>query len=239
MIFNYFDNFVFICSRKEKCLFFGISLPWSTNRPLPSSKILTLGRPLKCRTFLVNRKWLLFVWEWKNHLHIKGWALNLVLIQRPDGTRILPIADINFFILVPRYWRGTKVHGPCDRGPWLWFWTVNWSMRVCNWVSHWKAALIQFPGSLPIFLSQPVIFRLFRSKTVKLQPILFFYTRGFTSSTACSRCIVLAISQGYIGWSHYSRHLRSITLHLYVNPWKMHLFAKGEVFLVSFILHNQ
>ena len=114
----------------------------------------------------------------KNHLHIKGWALNLVLIQRPDGTRILPIADIKFFILVPRYWRGTKVHGPCDRGPWLWFCTVNWSMRVCNCrVSHWKAALIQFPGSLPIFLSQPVIFRLFRSKTVKLQPILLFYTR--------------------------------------------------------------
>ena len=45
MIFNYFDNFVFSCSRKEKCLFFGISLPWSTNRPLPSSKTLTLGRP--------------------------------------------------------------------------------------------------------------------------------------------------------------------------------------------------
>ena len=45
MIFNYFDNFVFSCSRKEKCLFFGISLPWSTNRPLPSFKTLTLGRP--------------------------------------------------------------------------------------------------------------------------------------------------------------------------------------------------
>ena len=90
------------------------------------------SREAKCRTFLVNRKWVLFVWESKNHLHIKGWALNLVLIQRPDGTRILPIADINFFISVPRYWRGTKVHGPCHRGLWFWFWTVNWSMRAIH-----------------------------------------------------------------------------------------------------------
>ena len=120
MILDYFDNFVFSYSCKEKCLFFGISLPWSTNRPLPSSKTLTLGRSSAEPFLWIENDFYLYENE-KNHLHIKGWALNLVLIQRPDGTRILPIADIKFFILVPRYWRGTKVHGPCDRGPWLWF----------------------------------------------------------------------------------------------------------------------
>ena len=31
-------------------------------------------------------KWVLFAWEWKNDFHIKGWALNLVLIQRPGNS---------------------------------------------------------------------------------------------------------------------------------------------------------
>ena len=39
-----------------------------------------------------------FLWKWveicmrmKNHFHVKGWSLNLVLIQRPGGTRKWPI----------------------------------------------------------------------------------------------------------------------------------------------------
>ena len=32
-------------------------------------------------------KWVLFAWEWKNHFHIKGWALNLALIRGSAGTR--------------------------------------------------------------------------------------------------------------------------------------------------------
>ena len=176
--------------------------PWKKrlNLTLKKTIMTALGRPgesppnffFKKALWAKQIRYLLMEWanyvaekKWRNSVShgnssgrfLHGPPLNLVLIQRPDGTRILPIADIKFFILVPRYWRVTKVHGPCDRGPWLWFWTVNWSMRVCNWVSHWKAALIQFPGPLPIFLSQPVIFRLFRSKTVKLQLILLFYTR--------------------------------------------------------------
>ena len=37
-------------------------------------------------------KWVLFAWE-RKHFHIKGWALNLVLIQRPRGTRKWPILE--------------------------------------------------------------------------------------------------------------------------------------------------
>ena len=39
-----------------------------------------------------------FLWKWveicmrmKNHFHVKGWSLNLVLIQRPGGTRKWPV----------------------------------------------------------------------------------------------------------------------------------------------------
>ena len=37
-------------------------------------------------------KWVLFAWEWKMiSIYIKGWALNLVLLQRPGGTWKWPI----------------------------------------------------------------------------------------------------------------------------------------------------
>ena len=37
-------------------------------------------------------KWVLFAWE-RKHFHIKGWALNLVLMQRPRRTRKWPILE--------------------------------------------------------------------------------------------------------------------------------------------------
>ena len=43
----------------------------------------------KCTTFLVKMS--LICMRMKNRFHIKGWALNLVLIQRPGGTRKWPI----------------------------------------------------------------------------------------------------------------------------------------------------
>ena len=43
----------------------------------------------KCTTFLVRMS--LICMSMKNRFHIKGWALNLVLIQRPGGTRKWPI----------------------------------------------------------------------------------------------------------------------------------------------------
>ena len=59
------------------------------NRPLPSSKNPHFQNEAKCSTFLVKMSFICM--RMKNHFHIKGWALNLVLIQRPRGTRKLPI----------------------------------------------------------------------------------------------------------------------------------------------------
>ena len=58
--------------------------PWSKSskyRPLPSSKNSHFQNEAKCTTFLVKMSFICM--RMKNHFHIKGWALNLVLIQRP------------------------------------------------------------------------------------------------------------------------------------------------------------
>ena len=59
----------------------------SRNRPLPSDvpKNFTFKKEAKCTTFLVDMSFICM--RMKNHFHIIGWALNLVLIQRPGGTR--------------------------------------------------------------------------------------------------------------------------------------------------------
>ena len=44
----------------------------------------------KCTTFLAKMSFICM--RMKNDFHIKGWALNLVLKQRPGGTRKWPIA---------------------------------------------------------------------------------------------------------------------------------------------------
>ena len=51
----------------------------------------------KCTTFLVTMS---FICMWmKNHFHIKGQALNVVLIQRPRGTRKWPVWKENLEVL--------------------------------------------------------------------------------------------------------------------------------------------
>ena len=55
------------------------------NRPLPSSKNPHFQNEAKCTTFLEKMRF--FCMRMKNHFHIKGWARNLVLMQRPGGTR--------------------------------------------------------------------------------------------------------------------------------------------------------
>ena len=53
------------------------------NRPLPSSKNPHSQNEAKSTTFLVKMSFICM--RMKNHVHIKGRALNLVLIQRPEG----------------------------------------------------------------------------------------------------------------------------------------------------------
>ena len=64
------------------------------NGPLPSSKNPHFQNEAKCTTFLVKTSFICM--RMKNHfaIHIKGWALNLILIQRPGETRKWPVACI-------------------------------------------------------------------------------------------------------------------------------------------------
>ena len=61
------------------------------DRPLPSSKNPHFQNEAKCTSCLVKMSFICTRME--NHLHIKGWALGLVLIQRLGGTRKWPIVD--------------------------------------------------------------------------------------------------------------------------------------------------
>ena len=67
----------------------GVILLWpsiffSFNRPLPSSKNPHFQNEAKSTIFLVKMSFICM--RMKNHFHNKGWALNLVLIQRPEET---------------------------------------------------------------------------------------------------------------------------------------------------------
>ena len=68
---------------KRRCRGFGFR--GRTNGPLPSSKNPRFQNEAKCTTFVVKMSFICM--RMKNHFHIKGWVLNLVLIQRPGGTR--------------------------------------------------------------------------------------------------------------------------------------------------------
>ena len=64
------------------CLWYMLSLErLYDKRPLPSSKNPHFQTEAKCTAFLV--KMCFVCMKMKNHFHIKGRALNLVLIQRP------------------------------------------------------------------------------------------------------------------------------------------------------------
>ena len=61
----------------------------SQNRPFPSSPGPLYQNEVRCSTFLVEMSFICM--RMKTHFHIKGGAPNLVLIQRPWGTRKWPI----------------------------------------------------------------------------------------------------------------------------------------------------
>ena len=67
------------------------------NRPFPSSKIPHFQYEAKCTAFLVKLSFICMTM--KNHFHIKGWALNIVLIQRPRETRKWPCKIVITFNL--------------------------------------------------------------------------------------------------------------------------------------------
>ena len=63
----------------------------NTNRPLAGSQNPHFQNKIKCATFLVKKRFICM--RMKIHFHIKDWALNLVFIQWPWGTRKWPIDD--------------------------------------------------------------------------------------------------------------------------------------------------
>ena len=80
------------------------------NRPLPSSKNPHFQNEARCTTFLVKMSFICM--RMKNHFHIKGWTLNLVLIQRLGGTRKWPIRwprGFGALNAIPRSWIFTSV----------------------------------------------------------------------------------------------------------------------------------
>ena len=64
------------------------------NRSFPSSKNPHFQKEAKCTSFLVKMSFICM--RIKNHFHIKGWAHNLVLIQRPRRAGKWPILQISF-----------------------------------------------------------------------------------------------------------------------------------------------
>ena len=64
----------------------------TVNRPRPISKNPQSQNEAKCTTFLVKISFICM--RMKNYFHIKGWALNLVLIQTPGGSRKWPVIKI-------------------------------------------------------------------------------------------------------------------------------------------------
>ena len=77
-------------------------------RPLPSSKNPHFRNDAKCTTFLVKMSFVCM--GINNHFHFKGWALNLVLIQRPGGTRKWPIDLCTFTV----FYMFFKQRGHCN-----------------------------------------------------------------------------------------------------------------------------
>ena len=74
------------------CLYFG----GGRESAKTDSKNPHFQNEAKCRTFLVNMGFICM--RMKYHFHIKSWALNLVLIQRPGGTRKWSVSmSVQFF----------------------------------------------------------------------------------------------------------------------------------------------
>ena len=90
------------------------------NRPLPSSENPHFKNEAKCTNFHVKMSFICM--RMKNHFHIKGWALNLVLIQRPGGTRKWSIScplHSRLTYLLPSNTMNMYHTGDSMWGPWL------------------------------------------------------------------------------------------------------------------------
>ena len=79
------------------------------NRPLPSSKNPHFQNEAMCTTFLVEKSFICM--RMKNHFHIKGWALHLVLIQRPGE---LGNGPLTFVVVFP----GKTTRGDFTKPTW-------------------------------------------------------------------------------------------------------------------------
>ena len=82
----------FIISKRE-IFYFNLKPAWykiQLNRPFPSSPGPLYQNDVRCSTFDMEMIFHCHVNN-KTHFHEKGWAPNLVLIQRPWGTRKWPI----------------------------------------------------------------------------------------------------------------------------------------------------
>ena len=77
-------NVMWPWSNQRECKLLGKNFQLYNHRPLLSSKNPHFKNEAKCTTFLVKMSFICLTM--KNHFHIRGWALNLVLIERPGGT---------------------------------------------------------------------------------------------------------------------------------------------------------
>ena len=62
---------------------------YQLSKPLPGSKNSHFQNEAKCATSFVKLSFICM--RMKNRFHVKEWALHLVLIQRPGGTRKWPV----------------------------------------------------------------------------------------------------------------------------------------------------
>ena len=62
---------------------------YQPSKPLPGSKNSHFQNEAKCATSFVKLSFICM--RMKNRFHVKEWALHLVLIQRPGGTRKWPV----------------------------------------------------------------------------------------------------------------------------------------------------
>ena len=120
------------------------------NRPLPTSKNPHFQNEANGTTFLLKMSFIYM--RMKSYFHIKGWALNLVLIQRPGGTLkwlIAVVADIKPFIFVLAYFASGGV-GRRDR----WHFIVFAHVKNRDFATLQKSIIFQVNSVSGIWLGK-------------------------------------------------------------------------------------
>ena len=112
-VLNYICSYIAFFQRGQManccCLKYSVSIShnyssegclkcFKSKRLLTSSKNLHFQNEAKCITFLVKMSFICK--KIKNHFHIKGWALDLVLIQKSGGTRKWFIGFSSIIIII-------------------------------------------------------------------------------------------------------------------------------------------